>query len=137
MATEDNLAKLKVAYAAWNDRKGDSLGVWRELMDENIRLTAWGETAPGLTFAAPRGSRDEVIDYLGAILADWSMIHYTPHTFVCEGDRIAMFGSCAWTNKRTGKTAECGVAGLWRFADGKAVEFTDMFDSAVAAAAEN
>jgi ketosteroid isomerase-like protein len=135
MTTADNLAALKAAYAAWNDRKGNSLEVWRELMHPDFRLTSWGEGTPGLEFAAPRGSREEALQYLSAILQDWTMIHYTPKRFVCEGDWIAMFGSCAYTHKRTGKAAECKVAGLWRFADGKAVEFTDMFDSAVAAAA--
>ena len=135
MTTADNLARLKAAYAAWNDRKGDSLDVWSELMDPNLRLTSWGQETPGLEFTAPRHSREEALNYLTAILDDWTMIHYTPKTFVCEGDLIAMFGHCAWTSKRTGKKAECQVAGLWRFENGKAVEFTDMFDSAVAAAA--
>jgi ketosteroid isomerase-like protein len=136
MSTEHNLAKLKAAYAAWNDHKGASLDVFRELMDENIRLTNWGEEADALPFAAaPRGSREAALQYLGEILNDWTMIHYTPQQFVCEGDHIAMFGTCAWTNKATGKQAACKVAGLWRFKDGKAVEFTDMFDTAVAAAA--
>jgi uncharacterized protein len=136
MSTEDNLAKLKAAYAAWTERKGDSLDVWRDLFDERFRLTNWGEEAEALPFAAaPRNSREEAIEYLAAILNDWTMIHYTPQKFVCEGDHIAMFGTCAWTHKGTGKTAECQVAGLWRFENGKAVEFTDMFDTAVAAAA--
>jgi uncharacterized protein len=46
-----------------------------------------------------------------------------------------MFGTCAYINKRTGKKAECNVAGLWRFENGQAIEFTDMFDTAIAAAA--
>ena len=135
MTTEDNLARLKVAYAAWNERKGNSLEVWRELMHPSFRLASWGQGAPGLDFAVPRNSREEALLHLSAILDDWSMIHFTPHTFVSEGDHIAMFGTCAYTNKRTGKKAECNVAGLWRFENGQAVEFTDMFDTAIAAAA--
>jgi ketosteroid isomerase-like protein len=135
VSSSDNLARLKAAYAAWNDRKGDSLDVWRELMDPGFRLTSWGENTPGLEFSAPRSSREEALHYLSAILDDWAMIHYTPNHFVCEGDWIAMFGSCAYTHKRTGKSAECKIAGLWRFENGKAMELTDMFDSAVAAAA--
>jgi ketosteroid isomerase-like protein len=136
MTTQDNLAKLKAAYAVWNDRKGASLDAFHDLMDENIRLTNWGEEAAALPFAAaPRTSRDQALQYLSDILNDWTMIHYTPRTFVCEGDRIAMFGTCAWTHKGTGKSAECNMAGLWRFRDGKAVEFTDMFDTAIAVAA--
>ena len=43
-----------------------------------------------------------------------------------------MFGTCAWKNKATGKTAECMISNLWRFEDGKVVEFIDLFDSAAA-----
>ncbi|MGD9502514.1 MAG: nuclear transport factor 2 family protein [Methyloceanibacter sp.] len=63
------------------------------------------------------------------------MDHYTPQHFVCEGESIAMFGVCAYRHKGTGKTAECRIACLWRFRDGKAVEMTEIFDTARAVAA--
>ena len=38
MGYRENLAGLKAAYAAWNDRKGDSIEAGRELMGEPFRL---------------------------------------------------------------------------------------------------
>ena len=63
------------------------------------------------------------------------MDHWTPEVFVCEGDKIAMFGSCGWTNKANGRSAEARIAHLWRFRDGKIVEMTEIFDSARVTAA--
>ena len=48
-----------------------------------------------------------------------------------------MFGKCAYRNKKTGKTAECRIANLWKFENGKAVALTDVWDTALAAAAAN
>jgi hypothetical protein len=56
---------------------------------------------------------------------------------VNEGDRIAMFGHCAWTNIATGKDMEVRVAHLWEFRDGQVVDYTEIFDSARATAAAN
>ena len=136
MARGENLARLKAAYAAWNDRKGDSIEVWRELMGEPFRLgSVSAETVADLGFAGERHSKDDAIEYLTAIFEHWEMVHYTPQHYVGDDERIAMFGMCAFRNKRTGKVAECRIACLWRFENGKAVELIDVFDSAVAAAA--
>jgi len=55
-------------------------------------------------------------------VADWEMIHYTPAEFLADGDRVAVFGTCAFRNRKTGKVAETHVANLWRFRDGRVVE---------------
>jgi ketosteroid isomerase-like protein len=135
MSAREHLWKLKAGYAAWNDSLGDSLDVWREMMDERFRLTSIDETSPGMGFAADRDTREDALDYLAAIFDEWEMVHYTPQTYVCEGDNIAVFGKCAYRYRRTGKVAECRIACLWRFKDGKAIEMTDIWDTAVAAAA--
>ena len=132
---QDNLTRLKAGYAAWHDRKGDSLDVWREMMDESFTLASMDESTPGLGFATDRHSRDESLAYLGAIFDEWEMVHYTPETFVDDGDNIAMFGTCGYRNKATGKVAECRIANLWKFRNGKAISMMDVWDTAVAAAA--
>ena len=132
---QDNLTRLKAGYAAWHDRKGDSLDIWREMMDEGFTLASMDESTPGLGFAVDRHSRDESLAYLGAIFDEWEMVHYTPETFVDGGDNIAMFGKCAYRNKKTGKLCECRIANLWTFRDGKATSLTDVWDTAIAATA--
>jgi uncharacterized protein len=137
MARQDNLERLKAGYIAWNERKGDALDVWLELMDERFTLVSMDEATPGLAFAVDRYSRDEALAYLGGIFDEWEMVHYTPETFVADDDNIAMFGKCAYRNRKTGRTAECRIANLWKFENGKAVALTDVWDTALAAAAAN
>lgn len=136
MAGNPNLARLKAAYQAWNDKKGDSMKEWAELMDDQCRIASIHEDAPGLSFAADRNSKQECLDYLKAILKEWTMVHFTPEIYVSEGDAIAMFGKCRYTSKATGNDVECRVADLWRFnSAGKALQMTEVFDTAAAAAA--
>jgi ketosteroid isomerase-like protein len=130
-----NLDRLKAGYAAWNESKGGSLDVWAEVMADTFCFNEIDETTPGLEFAVDRMSKEEALKNLSAIFDQWDMVHYTPETYVCEDDRIAMFGRCAYRNKATGKVADCRIACLWRFEGEKAVELTEIFDSAVAARA--
>jgi len=134
-AMSSNLERVKDAYSAWNDSKGGSVDAWLALMDDEVVLIGVDEKEPGLAFARNRRSRDDVVDYLTSITDAWEMIHFTPRNFLEDGDRISMFGTCAWRNKATGKDMECLICSYWRFKDGKCVELIDLFDSAVAARA--
>lgn len=135
MSDGSNLDRLKAAYKAWIESKGAGSEPWLALFDDDFRLCSMDEATPGLSFAKDRHSKQEAVNYLTSLLADWTMVHWTPETFVCEGDNIAMFGRCAWTNKATGKTAEIRVAHLWEFRGSRIVGLTDVFDSGRAAAA--
>lgn len=135
MAENPNLARLKSAYAVWNEFKGARTDAWLDLVSDDFNLLSIGEPHGPLAFGMPRRSKAEVVAYFASILADWTMVHWTPETYTCEGDRIAMFGRCAWTYKKTGKTVEVRSAHQWTFRDGKAVELIEIFDSARAAAA--
>ncbi|WP_274626345.1 nuclear transport factor 2 family protein [Arvimicrobium flavum] len=130
----DNLSRLKATYTAWHDTKGDR-EVWRPLLADRFSLRSVDENSPGLAFARNRYSREEVLDYLAGVLNEWEMVHFTPETFVSEGDQIAMFGLCAYRNRATGKVTETLVSALWRFEDDKAVAMTEIFDSAAVSAA--
>lgn len=135
MNGENNLAKLKSAYQAWHQSKGSDSKVWLDLMSDQVKLRSMAHAAPALAFAQHRQSKAEAVAYFTALAKEWSMVHWTPETFVSEGDRIAMFGSCAWTNKATGKIAEISIGHLWQFENGKVVSVTEIFDSARALAA--
>jgi len=132
------LERLRAAYSTWNETKGEgehAKNAWLDLLDDHARIVSMDEAASGMAFAQNRRSKAEAADYLMAILNEWKMVHFTPETFVHDGDKIAMFGRCAWTNRRTQKTMECDIAHLWKFSNGKAVHLTEVFDSARAAAA--
>lgn len=129
-----NLERLKAAYQLWDRNKGDSSG-FAAMMADDFRLASVDESSPGLAFARDRSSKEDALAYMGAILKDWEMIHYTPADFVSEGDLIAVFGTCAYRNRRTGKAAEVRIACLWRFEGDRLIEMNEVFDSAAAAQA--
>ncbi|MEW9805195.1 nuclear transport factor 2 family protein [Mesorhizobium sp. ZMM04-5] len=131
-----NLRNLKAAYRAWGkSRDKANIEPLQKLMADSFRIASMDETSPGLAFAADRPSKPQSIAYLTGIFDDWEMVHYTPQTFVEQGNKIAMFGKCAYKNKKTRKTVECWIANLWEFRNGKLVSMVDVFDSAKAAAA--
>lgn len=129
MATVADLDRLKHAYKVWNDSKGTDTSVWLELVADSFRLQSVATTSPGLEFAGARTLKSELATYFAGIQASWTMVHWTPEVFLRDGDHIAVFGRCAYTNKATGKLAEILISGLWRFRDGKAIEMTEIFDS--------
>jgi len=58
------------------------------------------------------------------------MNFYRPDEFLAAGDVVLMIGTCSFKNKATGKTFATPKADLWRFEDGKAVEFFEYYDTA-------
>ncbi len=134
MRDKSNLDRLKAAYEAWHDTKGDA-NVWLDLMDDNFHLQSMGGEANAISFAETRNSKQEAVAYFSDLTTGWKMISWSTNTFVGDGDIIAMFGQCAWTHRTTGKTAEVQVAHLWKFKNGKAIGLTEVFDSARAVAA--
>ncbi len=131
-----NLKNLKAAYRAWGkSRATANIGPMESLMANSFRIASMDENTPGLAFAIDRSSKAQSLAYLAGIFDDWEMLHYTPKTFVEQGNKIAMFGKCAYKNKATKKTVECWIANLWEFKEGKAVSMIDIFDSAKAVAA--
>ncbi len=130
-----NVEILKAAYRQWHDSRGGSVAQIMEVCDPDI---SWGSVPRGaapLTFAKECCSRDEMRSYFDGLLADWSMVHYTIDEYIAQGDTVVARGSCAWTNKKTGKIAETPKVDFWRFRNGKAVEFYEYFDTAGVAAA--
>jgi ketosteroid isomerase-like protein len=135
MTTTDNVSALKAAYAVWHDRKGADTSAWLALMDDDFRIASMGDEGRGLAFVRERTAKVQAVEYLSSLTRDWTMIHFTPETYVADGDQVAMFGKTAWTNKATGKVAEVRTAHLWRFRNGKAIELIEIFDSARVVAA--
>jgi len=135
MSDNPDLDRLKSAYRTWHESKGSEADAWLSVFDDEVCMCSMDEAAAGLSFAKDRRSKQEAVGYFSALLADWDMVHWTPETFVCDGDRIAMFGRCAWINKATGRQADIRIGHLWEFRNGRIVGLTEVFDSARAAAA--
>lgn len=127
--------RLEAAYQVWHDSKGSHVDHWAALVDDAIVLRSVGHESGGLSFAKARRSREGVLDYFAKLNRDWRMEYYCPRTFIDDGGRVAVFGSCKWTYRTTGKSAEVMFAHFWRFRGDKAVELVEIFDSARAVAA--
>jgi ketosteroid isomerase-like protein len=117
----DNVAKLKHAYRQWHESKGGSVKAWLDLMADDVRCFSLAAGAPSAEFTAPISSKKDFERYFKGLLADWEMIHYTTDTFVAEGDRVAVLGSTAWRNRKTGRSVDTAKADFWTFRDGKVV----------------
>jgi ketosteroid isomerase-like protein len=135
MVTPELLAKLKAAYKEWHDTRGASVATWMALMADDIEMRSIADGAPGMEFSAPRKGKATAYGYFAGLAADWEMLHHTPEEFLVDGDRVVVFGRCAFRNRRTGKTAESPIVNRWRFRDGLAVEYFELYDTAGAFAA--
>lgn len=126
---------LRAVYAVWNSSRGRDVERWGDILAEDVVLTSFGEQSAELTFARPRVSRAEMLDYIREVVDEWEMVFYRMNEFVVEGDRVVAIGEVAWRYKATGKVSRTLKVDLWRFADGKVIEFADLFDTAGAIAA--
>ncbi|MDF2999192.1 MAG: hypothetical protein K0R27_4829 [Xanthobacteraceae bacterium] len=135
VGSNDNITRVKRAYAAWDACKAGDCSMWHAIVDDNVRLNTIGAEEVGLEFTRPGQGRERLATYLDQLRDTWTMQYFRPEVFLADGDKVAMFGRASWTFNATGKTATVGIAHLWRFEDGKAVEWTEIFDGAAAAAA--
>lgn len=124
-----NVTMLKDAYARWADSKGASSDHWMSICAEKMKFGSLLQ-GNGAAYLTAYQSRDELVQYFAGLRNDWDMIEYVPEHFVAQGDRVVMLGRCSWRFKRNGKVVSTPKANSWRFADGKAVEFYEFYDTA-------
>ena len=130
-----DLERIRAAYQAWNDSKGQSMQHWLDLMSPSVRFRSLAGGAPGLEFTQDCRCSGDVERYFGALPQDWTMEHYTVDELFASGDRVVMLGHMSWTNKRTGRKVDTPKADFLRMQDGKVVEFFEFYDTAKAIAA--
>lgn len=127
--------KLKPAYQRWHDTRGGSVDDWLAIMHDDIELLSLADGAEGMEFSAGRKGKEATREYFAKLAEDWEMISYRADEFIVEGDRVVVFGHCAFKNRKTGKIADSKVVQRWRFIDGLAAEFFEFYDTAKAFAA--
>jgi ketosteroid isomerase-like protein len=128
--SSDNVARLKSVYGQWHESKGASVQAWLDIMADDVRCYSLAAGAPSAEFTAPISSKKDFERYFKGLLDDWEMIHYTTDEFVAEGDRVAVLGSTAWRNRKTGRAVDTAKADFWTFRDGRVVEFHELYDTA-------
>lgn len=130
-----NVDKLKPAYQAWNDSRGQGPAVWLDLFADDVEMRSLADGASGMEFTSVRKGLAEAREFFAGVTKDWEMIYFSADDFITEGDRVVMIGRCSWRHRGTGKAVESPILHVWRFRDGKAVEFFECFDTARALAA--
>jgi len=121
--------RLRDAYALWSESGGTRSDQWIDLLSDSIEMRS--VLTPDLPddLAATRHTLSGALEYFQTVARDWEMIHYTVERFVDGGDDVVMVGRCAWRNRATARVVETPKVDVWRFEDGKAVSFLEMFDS--------
>jgi uncharacterized protein len=137
MAAEELVAKLRAAYQRWHDTRGQSVADWVALMAEDIQMRSVADGAEGKKFSSPRNGKAAAHGYFSALDEDWEMVYHAADEFIvdADGQRVAVFGRCAFKHRGTGKTAETPIIHRWRFRDGLVAEFFEYYDTAKAFAA--
>ena len=126
-----NVEILKHAYKRWSDTLGESVDDWMKICDDKIAFGSLAQGAPeGARYLTEYRSRDALKEYFAGLERDWSMIEFATEHFIAQGDRVVMLGRCAWRYKKTGKVVWTQKADSWRFADGKAIEYFEYYDTA-------
>jgi ketosteroid isomerase-like protein len=125
-----NVAILTEAYRLWSESRGASADHWISICDEDIRFGSIAEPLKTVAYMGSYRSRDELGQYFAGITRDWEMLEYRVDHFVAQGDRVVMLGYCVWRAKQSGTVVSTPKADSWRFADGKAIEFYEYFDTA-------
>ena len=126
-----NVEVLRHAYRRWSDTRGGSVDDWMKICADEIAFGSIAQGSPeGAKYLTAYHNKEQLREYFAGLAHDWEMIEFVAENFVAQGDRVVMLGRCAWKYKRTGKVVWTPKADSWRFANGKAVEFYEFYDTA-------
>lgn len=121
-----NKAILQDAYRPWHETRGGAVDEPFAIYADGVRFGSLTQGAAPAAFTALRNGKAQMRGYFAELLANWSMHYHTIHDMIAEDDRIAVACSTAWTNK----TVETPKVDIWRFKDGRAVEFYEYYGTA-------
>jgi hypothetical protein len=125
-----NKATLAHVYRRWHETKGGALEELIDIFDENVRFGSLAEGVAPAAFTAFAIGPQQLRRYFSGLLSNWTMRYYIVDYMIAEDDRVVVVGSTAWTNKATRKDVETAKVDIWRFRDGRAVEFMEYYDTA-------
>ena len=128
--TEDeaNVDRLRSAYEAYAETNGKA-DVWYDVLADEVSWGSLADGRPGMDFTRPRASKEEVVSYFEGLAKDWTMEFYFVNEFVAQNNRVVALAESGWKNRHTGKVVKTPKADVWRFRDGKAVEFMEFYDT--------
>ena len=129
-----NAAKLREAFARWNDSKGSDLSMWDNYTTEDICIRSLADGKNGLDFSCTRKKRDQMHQYLKELTGAFQMVHWTLNETIAQDDRVVGLGVTAWTHRASGRTVETPVVVICRFRGDRVCEYQEFYDTAALAA---
>jgi len=120
---------IEAHYAAGD--AGDLPGMLAPFADDIIWTEAAGFPLAG-TYIGPAAVAEHVF---GALQRDWDGYTVAIDELIDTGDTVIGLGTYSGTYRETGKSFEARVAHIWRLADGKAIRFEQITDTAEVLAA--
>ena len=131
------LDQLKSAYENWRATKGGNLDEVLNLFDDQIEMHSVLEPNVQHELARVQVSREDTRKYFSELLDNWQMIDFPTEKILADGDTVVWIGRCHWRNKHDGNELDTPKIDVWKFRNGKAVRFFEMFDSLGFAKAAN
>jgi uncharacterized protein len=126
----DNVAILKRAYTDWDNSKGAGTDYMMAVFHKDVQFTSLADGAEEVAFTSSRTGKEEFLNYIDGLTRDWEMIFYRVNDYIAQGDRVVAIGSTSWRNKKTRKIVTTPKVDIWRMKNGKAVEFSEYYDTA-------
>ena len=120
---------IEAHYAAGD--AGDLPGMLAPFADDIIWTEAAGFPLAG-TYIGPAAVAEHVF---GALQRDWDGYTVAIDELIDTGDTVIGLGTYSGTYRETGKSFQARVAHIWRLADGKAIRFEQITNTAEVLAA--
>ena len=127
--TQSNAARVRAAYANWQDTLGRDPEPFFALMGDGFEMSSVLDPPHLNELAANHRGPGRVRDYFAALDADWEMIDFPTEQVVAEGDTVVWIGRCTWRNRHTGTVVGTPKVDIWTFRDGRAVGMLELFDT--------
>lgn len=128
----DNLRRL---YRRWAETRGASVDDWLDIVSDDFRVTSGADEYSAAKFGvAPRG-REGIRRYLENLREHWAQEIFEVIDVIDAGDDVVVVSNVAYRYRATDKIAVSTMVDVWKFRDGKAVSWLEVFDTASMVAA--
>ncbi|HEY5822746.1 MAG TPA: nuclear transport factor 2 family protein, partial [Cyclobacteriaceae bacterium] len=96
---------------------------------------SWTE-AKGFPYAGTYIGLEEIArNVFSRLGSEWIDYKFTPEDYVADGDNVVAYGTYSGIYKKTDKAIKARVAHLWKFKNGKIINFEQFVDSQIINAA--
>ncbi len=125
MSAEQNIETAKAGYAAF--LRGDVPAIIG-LLGEDIEWIT--PVLPGVPGSGVKKGHAGVLQFFQSVGETWEFEAFEPRDFIANDDMLAVRGYYRVKARKTGKPAESEWVMVWRFRNGKCIQFQEFNDTA-------